>query len=281
MERLAPIYVADLFAPLHRELIALLGKLEPADWDRSTVAGDWKVRDIAAHLLDGILRKLSAHRDGHLPAPDRPLHSYADVLALINGLNAGGVAYMRRLSPRLLTDLLDVAGRWMADFTLELDPHAQALFSVAWAGESTSENWMDTGREYTEWWHHQMQIRDAVGAPGLLEARWLLPLLDLSVRALPHAYASTVAPEGTAITLAVPGEEPWAWTLVREVGTWQIYRGETEPPAAPAVRVTAAPDRAWRLFYNALPPEQALRDLTIEGDEALAEPLLRTRSVMV
>jgi hypothetical protein len=43
---------------------------------------------------------------------------------------------------------------------------------------------METGREYTERWHHQMQIREAVGAPGLLERRWYQPVLDLSVRAV-------------------------------------------------------------------------------------------------
>src|SRR5687767_9501737 len=186
-----PLYTTDLFAPLYRELIVLLRGLEPADWERPTVAGAWRVRDVVAHLLDGALRKVSVYRDGHALAPDRQIHSYGDLVGFINDLNAGGVSYSRRLSPRLLTDLLEMTGRWMAELVESLDPHAPALFSVAWAGESQSENWMDTGREYTEVWHHQMQIRDAVNAPGLLEGRWLYPLLDFSVRALPHAYAAT------------------------------------------------------------------------------------------
>lgn len=278
LERMAPRYVADLIAPLYAELIALLRGLEADDWERPTVAGPWRVRDVAAHLLDGGLRKLSVYRDGHLLAPDRPIHSYGDLVGLINDLNAGGVTFSQRLSPRLLTDLLEIAGRWMAELTEGLDPHAPAIFSVAWAGESESENWMDTGREYTEIWHHQMQIRDAVGAPGLLEGRWLLPLLDFSVRALPHAYESREAPDGISLTLIVPGEERWAWTLVREGGRWELYQGETGPATT---TVIAEPGSAWRLLYNALPPERAREEITIRGNASLAEPLIRTRSVMV
>ena len=278
LERLPPRYVADLFAPLHHELMSLLRGLSASDWERPTVAGAWRVREVAAHLLDGDLRKLSAHRDGHLLTPDRPIDSYGDLVGFINDLNASGVAYGQRLSPRLLTDLLAVTGAWVAELVEALEPHAPAVFSVAWAGEAQSENWMDTGREYTERWHHQMQIRDAVGLSGLLDPRWLDPLLDFSVRALPHAYRAMEAPEGTALTLIVPGDSGWVWTLAREDGRWGLYQGEADRPAA---RVTVEPAVVWRLFYNALPPESAREKVAVQGDESLAGPLLRTRSVMV
>jgi hypothetical protein len=278
LTRLAPRDVAALFAPLHGELMALLRGLEPADWERPTVAGAWRVRDVAAHLLDGDLRKLAGHRDDHPLGPDRPIAGYGDLVDFINGLNAGGVAYARRLSPRLLTDLLELTGRWVADFTEGLPPRVPARISVLWAGESRSENWMDTGREYTERWHHQTQIRDAVEAPDLLADRWLEPLLDFSVRALPPAYAALEAPEGVSVTLVVPGEIRRAWTLVRREGRWPLFSGE---PETPTTRVTAAPATAWRLFYNALTMERARGELVVEGDRPLAEPLLRARSVMV
>jgi uncharacterized protein (TIGR03083 family) len=278
LERLAPRSVAALFAPLHRELMSVLRGLAESDWERPTVAKAWRVRDVTAHLLDGDLRKLAGHRDGHPLAPGRPLHGYADVVDFINELNASGVGYARRLSPRLLTDLLDITGRWVAEFIETLDPRAPAKISVLWAGETQSENWMDTGREYTERWHHQMQIRDAAGAPGLLDARWLDPLLDFSVRALPPAYAAMDVPEGTAVTLIVRGEAFWIWTLLREGGRWMLYRGQLENPAT---TVIVEPDVAWRLFYNALSPERAREEITVYGDESLAAPLTRTRSVMV
>ena len=188
LEPLTPIYTAELFAPLHDELMRLLRGLDDADWNRQTVAPAWRVRDVVGHMLDVHLRKLSGGRDGYRST--RPVSpSFADITAFINELNAGGVGYSARLSPRVMTDLLDVAGQWVADFAMSLAPDETAYISVLWAGEEQSANWMDIGREYTEFWHHQMQIRDAVNAAPLLQRRWLHPLLDLSVRAFPRAYA--------------------------------------------------------------------------------------------
>ena len=266
---LPPRNVASLFAPLHAELMALLRGLTADDWQRQTVAPKWRVRDVVAHLLDTQLRKLAAHRDGHLA----PVDDAASVLDLINTLNADGVAFAQRLSPRLLIDLHAVVGPWTAAFIEQLDPDAEALFPVAWAGEERSANWMDSGREYTEWWHHQMQIRDAVGSGALLlERKWLDPLLDFSVRALPHAYAGT---PGRSLQLRI-GDN--AWTLTGTNGVWDITAGERPDPEA---TVEMTPDTAWRLFYNALPPGAAGERITASGERRLLEPLLRTRSVMV
>ena len=176
----------ELFPPLHGELIALLRRLGPDDWQRPTLAGSWRIRDVVAHLLDGDLRKLSFGRDSH-SLGTRPLTTFDSIVALIDGLNAGGVDYAARLSPRVLTNLLEVTGAWVSAFVATLDPHAPSHIAVAWAGDDRSENWMDTGREYTERWHHQMQIREAVGAPGLVQRRLYLPVLDLSVRSFPRA----------------------------------------------------------------------------------------------
>jgi uncharacterized protein (TIGR03083 family) len=270
--------VAHLFRPLLAELVALLRTLDPDRWDRPTVARGWSVRDVAAHLLDGDLRKLAACRDGHDLPHDAPVVNAGDVARLVNALNASGVMYARRLSPALLTDLLAVTGEWVARFVESLPPRGPAHFPVSWAGESASENWMDTGREYTERWHHQAQIRDAVGAPPLLTPRWMEPLLGFSVRVLGPAYRGIVAPVGTAITLVVDGETCGAWSVVREPDRWQVYEGAA---VAPAARVHVGADEAWRLFYNALPVESIAGRVQVEGDAALARPLLRARSVIL
>src|ERR671913_1636054 len=105
MKPFTPVYTADLFLPLLTQLLTLLRGLEEHHWDRPTIAGPWRVRDVAAHLLDGDLRKLSGGRDRQVLAT-RPLTSFSDIVALINDANASGVAYAARLSPRVMTDLL-------------------------------------------------------------------------------------------------------------------------------------------------------------------------------
>ena len=137
---------------------------------------------------------------------------------------------------------------------------------------------MDTGREYTERWHHQMQIRDATDRPLLLEDRWLGSLLDISVRALPAAYASCEAPDGASVRLVVDNKAAHTWTLQKLEGRWTLDRG-THGEAHTTVTLSA--DTAWRLFYNALAPDDLQRRVLVTGDAALAEPLLRARSIVI
>lgn len=272
---LGPCFTSQLFRPLLAELLHTLRGLEADDWERSTLAPTWGVRDVAAHLLDGDLRKIAVYRDAHVLPLDGPIRSERELAVVINGLNATGVAYARRLSPRLIVDLLEMTGNWVAGVIEALPPHGRSIFAVSWAGESESENWMDTGREYTERWHHQMQIRNATARPLLLDPHWMDPLLDISVRALPHAYRGLAAPAGTAITLDVGGTTTGTWTLVRSDRDWQLRSGPIADAHA-VVRLSA--DNAWRMLYNAPYDRAAIR---IEGDAALAAPLLSTRSVIV
>jgi uncharacterized protein (TIGR03083 family) len=278
MQPLQPVLTAPLFRPLLDSLLALLRTLSADDWHRPTVPGRWRVRDVAAHLLDGDLRRLAACRDAHLVDPGRPIASDRDLAGFINRLNASGVDYATRLSPRLLTELLAVTGGWVAELVEAQDPHGRACFAVSWAGETTSENWMDTGREYTERWHHQAQIRDALGVRLLLEPRWLDPLMDISVRALPVAYAALDAPDGTAISLVIRGTSAPGWTIERNGGRWRLLSGV---PDAPHAGVMLEADAAWRLFYNALPEPAVTAPLAVEGDRALLQPLLTARSVIL
>lgn len=96
---LAPLDTAPLFRPLLQELTGLLRALSAADWERPTLAGAWKVRDVAAHLIDGDLRKIAVYRDDHRLPMDAPIHSDRDLARFVNRLNAGGVAFGARLSP--------------------------------------------------------------------------------------------------------------------------------------------------------------------------------------
>ncbi len=257
------------------ELLRVLRDLDADDWQRQTLAPRWRVRDVAAHLLDNDLRKVAVYRDSHQLPLDKPLTSDRDLAEFVNGLNASGVGYAARLSPRLLVDLLEITGNWVAGLTESLTPHGRAIFAVSWAGEDASENWMDTGREYTERWHHQMQIREAAGQPLLLDPEWMSPLLDMSVRALPYAYRSLSPANGTAVTLEVSGQTNGTWNLTFIDGRWQIGAGARPSPNT-IVRMTT--DDAWRLFYNALRDSSRIQ---IEGDRALAAPLLAARSVIV
>jgi hypothetical protein len=276
---LAPTLTAALFPGLHGQLVGLLRSLGPDAWKAPTIAGAWRVRDVAAHLLDGELRKLSVLRDGHrLTPPAEAFTSPGGLTAWLNALNAEGVRAAERLSPRVLTDLIDFVGPQHAALVASIEPAAPAVFPVAWAGESESLHWMDTGREYTERWHHQQQIREAAGAPLLNEREWLFPVLEVSVRALPFTYKEVAAHEGASVRFEVSGDAGGTWTLLHRGLAWSLFAGSAASPTA-HVRLDA--DAAWRMFFKALRPDEAESRVLVEGDVALGRVCLGSRAVMV
>jgi len=66
-----------------------------------------KVSDVAAHLLDTALRKLSMVRDSCFVEAVE-IRSPQDVVALVNRLNQEGVTVYRRLSPAVLIGMMKV-----------------------------------------------------------------------------------------------------------------------------------------------------------------------------
>src|SRR5690606_14632952 len=124
--------------------------------------------------------------------------------------------------------LLGHVGPQLAALMESTDPFSPAPLAVAWAGQGASPNWLDVGREYTERWHHQDQIREAVGAPALSGAKWLRPVLEISLWAVPHAYRDVHAPAGAAVRIETTGAVAGTWTLMREDTGWELYSGGTE-----------------------------------------------------
>jgi uncharacterized protein (TIGR03083 family) len=254
-----PIVTTHLFTPVNDELVAMLRALRDDDWSKPTAAGAWTVRDVAAHLLDTTLRRLSMDRDGF--APPLPPEAFANGLgAFINNANREGVELLRRLSTPLLIDMHERYGREMAEFFAAKDPHAPARWAVSWAGDENSPNWFDIAREFTERWHHQQQIRDAAGFRPL--DQYLGVVLATFMRALPLTYRDV---RGTLV-LRVDGH---SWSVVDGV----LFEGEAESFDA---RVTVSGDAMWRIFTKQKIDPRA----TIEGDASLAAPLFATIAIV-
>ena len=279
LESPARVDTRAMFRPVSASLVELLRGLSPGDWQRPTVAGAWRVRDVVAHLLDTTLRRLSFHRDGMTPPPPTvPINSERDFVAFINVLNAQWVVTSSRLSPRVLTDLYERASGELADWFEAQSLDAPALFAVSWAGEEVSTNWFDIGREFTELWHHQEQIRMAVGAGPLPDARYLHAVIDIAMRGLPHAYRGVAAEPGQTVAIDVTGPAGGQWTLVREHDRWTLARGE---PGSESARIRLDGHAAWKLLFNALPEADLAKAVNVSGRTELAGALLRARSVIV
>lgn len=276
MRPLGPIVVHEELRETNEALVDLLRSLGDADWHRPTVHRDRTVKDLAAHLLDGSLRRLAVQRDGFVGEPFSG-GGFADLVAFIQRLNREWIVAARRLSPQMLVRMIAEADAEVLALFEGIDLDAPAAFGVAWAGEATSAHWFDVAREYTEKWHHQQQIRDAVGRPDLASRRHMMPVIATFVRGLPHAYRGVDAPEGTKVQLSIGGEAVSVWCLAREAEAWRL---EAKVVADPACEVVLDGDVAWRLWTKGLVSDDAPSRIAIHGDAALAAPLLGMTCIM-
>lgn len=256
----------------------MLRSTPDSEWDRPTVAPAWRVRDVVAHLADTALRRISFERDHQQPPPHDNAVA-ADFVSFINHLNATWVTAMRRMSPAVLTDIYALAATQLADVIEALPLDAPPLFPVSWAGEDGNHGWLDVGREFTEQWHHQMQVRDAVGASPPSDPAWLSAVLAVAMLGLPHAYSAVPAAPGTTISIEAEGSAGGTWTLVRDRDRWTLWRGVPDEP--PSVRISMSDDTASRLLFNAIPSPEQSGLIRAHGEARLIGHFWKSRSVIV
>lgn len=259
-------------------LLALLRSLSGEDWDRPTLAGKWLVRDVAAHLLDGAMRSVSIYRDNHQGEKAGQVDGYAALVSFLDELNGTWVKAFRRVSPQQIIQYLEPAMAAQFNAFAALDPRAKAIFSVAWAGEDASSNAFHIDREYTEKFHHQLQIREALGkADALMTPRLFIPFMDVLLQGLPYVYRKVDASKGTAIQFMIHGAGDAVWTLTKKENGWQLTDGG-QPRFDAGINMPA--DIAWKLFTKGIPIEDAAKKLSWTGNEKLALHGLQMVSVM-
>ena len=273
---LKPILTVDLFPVLEGKLIELLRCLRHDDWSRPTLAKQWTVKEVASHLLDGNLKRLSIQRDGFFGLAPPPRGGYEAFVAFINRNNADWVQAARRLSPKVLIDLMEITSRQVYELFRSLDPLVPALWGVTWAGEETSANWFDIAREYTERWHHQQQIRVAVERLGIGSRELYFPVLDTFMRGMPHAFRSVSAQEGTVVEIQISGEAGGSWFVKKSDSNWHLEPNETSADAT----LKMDQELAWRVFTKAVDVQAAAGQVEIRGDRSLAMQALSLVAVL-
>lgn len=277
MKKVQPIFTVDLFSKIDKKLTEVLRAISAEDWEKQTIAPLWKIKDIAAHLLDGNIRAVSTSRDKYFGVPAENIHSYQDLVHFLNQLNADWVQAAKRISPAMMILLLDITATAYYEHAKTLDPFGEAIFSVGWAGENRSQNWFHIAREYTEKWHHQQQIRLAVGKENeLLDKEFYFPFLDTSMRALPYHYRHVTANKNDMIKFLVSGDNG-IWYLLYTGESWELL---TECETEPLSEVTIDREVAWQIFTKGLSREQARDHIQVKGNLLLGEHILDMLAVM-
>lgn len=263
--------VVDTRSDFEQERDALLGLLAglPGErWSSATSAGAWLVKDVALHLIDGDLTRLSAERDADRTGLLPDAGSGAEFAELLAAKNERWLHATRYLSARTTRELLTFSTAQVAAWTRVADLRAPKR--VTWASAEPVPCWLDLAREFTETWVHHQQVRHAVGLPT--DATRLPTVLRTFVWALPHQYR-VHAPVGTQVEVDL--DSGGSWTLTSSgTGHWSLD-SSSGPPADASVRF--ASEAAWRSFVGQPVTNE---EVTRIGPRALTDPVLRVRAII-
>ncbi|MDQ2811077.1 MAG: maleylpyruvate isomerase N-terminal domain-containing protein [Actinomycetota bacterium] len=266
---------ADLVVLERDRLSELLAGLHAPDWERPSPCPGWSVLDLCCHLLGDDLGLLARHRDGYYGTPGPGGTPESEFVAWLDELQAEWVRAARRLSPRLVTELLRWAGPQITGTFRREDPRARTGL-VSWAGPGPVPAWLDQARELSEYWIHRQQILQSLGRPSDLRADLARPVLDGLRWAYPYRLARVPARPGDTVTIAISGPVHQTWQLVAGTAGW-AYRDQPGPRAV--ARLTMSTEQAWRLLTSNL-PAAGQADLALSGDETITGILLRTRAII-
>ena len=263
---------AGPFAIERDRLTELLAGLQAADWDRPSPCPGWTVLGLCCHLVGDDLGLLARNRDGFL-GTRAPAGSEAEFAAWLDELQAEWVRAARRLSPRLVTDLLRWAGPQINVMFAGEDARARTA-SVSWAGPDLVPAWLGQARELSEYWIHRQQVLQALGRPSDLRADLAGPVLDALRWAYPYRLAQAAARPGDTVSISVTGPLARTWHLVAAEIGWQ-FGDQPGPRLVGSLAMNA--EQAWRLLTNNM-PAAGQGALTVSGDDAITAILLRTRA---
>ncbi len=215
-------------------------------------------------------------RDGYFGVSSGEINSYEDLLNYLNKQNHDWVNAMKRLSPKVIIELLEQSGNQYTDFIKSLNLEDKATFSVAWAGEMESHNWFHIAREYTEKWHHQQQIRYALKCPEpLYSTEFYLPYIETSMRALPHHYKEIKAKVGDTVEFKI--SDTGTWNIIYGESGWEISDNHTNN----ATCIVNIPKKlAWKIFTKASKPAVSVQQIEIIGENNLGLHILKLLAVM-
>ncbi len=270
-----PVLIAHLFPGLLQELIDVLESLTPEEWDLSTPCPGWSVHDLTAHILADEVGQLSMGRDDY-DVSLIDVSDWASLVVKLNDLNEQWVTAMRRVSPRLMIDLLKSTGEQVNCYLQSLDPHSTGPV-VSWASPDPAPMWLHIAREYTERWHHQQQIREAAGRPLLTDPYWFAPVLATFAHGLPKAYSGVDAAIGASVRVTITGASGGTWLVARIDVKWMLCEDELRETAA---HLTIDEIDAWKLFTKSVTREDVESKVVVEGDTQLALKALDTVSII-
>jgi len=193
--------ICDDLAAETADLVAILERLTPAQWDADTPAEDWNVRDQVSHLayFDGT---------GTLAATDPEAFKEAAAALLSGGGDGMGIPQGRAMTPAELLAWFTGGRARMIEVFRALDPKTR----LPWYGPAMAAPSFATAR-LMETWAHGQDIADTFGIVRTPTGR-LKHVAHIGVRARAFSYVTNgrEVPAGDIrVVLISPSGDTWSW----------------------------------------------------------------------
>lgn len=257
----------------------MLRAASSADWQRATTSSRWRVQDVVSHLLDGALRALSIQRDGFFGEAMPSISSYKELVDWLNQLNNNWIEASRRISPPVLISLTEAISGELVDFYANTNLKQKAPFEVAWAGDGVNQSMaLHLAREYTERWHHQLQIAKTLNqADFWLEPTFYTPWLEASLQAVPNHFQRITRASDFSFSL-VCHSTPNIYQIRKQKSQWIVERQVVFNQAYNNLKIKGVQlVGCWMSSKQIKNWEGA----EVQGDEEFALHLLNMKPVMV
>ena len=139
-----PLEARALFRDERSDLFSLLDELSLKQWAAASAAEGWSVKDIALHLLDGDLGRLSRGRDRDVTSELR-VEGSSSLAGALAEKNDRWIQAARQFSPRVVRDLLVHSKAQIETWTAHADIFEPAR--VSWASDEPVPTWLDQARK--------------------------------------------------------------------------------------------------------------------------------------
>ena len=256
-------------------LLELLRAMGASDWERPTPCPGWNLLGLALHLLGDDISLLAGQRDQHRGTPAPEGLDEEGFTRWLDELQVEWVRAARRLSPRLVVDLLEWAGPQIVSAVKAQDSSAVTA-NVSWASITRVPVWLDQARELSERWIHRQQILQSLGRASDLRSDVAEPVMDGLRWAYPFRLDAHRRGPGATVDINISGEVNLRWTIVSDGVSWAFHPVAGDRLAAELLLTS---DQAWRLLSNNYDP-RVHGNISGSGDPEIIDVLLRTRAII-
>ena len=245
--------------------------LPEAEWNRRTPCPGWSVRDVVSHVI-GL--------DCELLGDPRPIHSLPrDLFHVANEhqryMEMQVDVRRHHTAPEMTAELEYTVIRRNRQMRNE-NREPGATVRGPMGTEITLEHAYRT-RAFDVWVHEQ-DLRTALGRPGNLDSPGAYVTRDFLLDALPKIVAKDAdAPRSSAVVFDVHGPVEFLRTIRVDIqGRGTL---ETAPALGPVASLTLDWETYVRLACGRVTPEAVADRVKTEGDQELAEAILRNFAV--